>query len=123
MGLTHVTVTVRNPADLDRTWESLFLVLAGATDSMVPGGQLRDIGIEPMTQRSYELADGREQTYDVGVARIEFLGDIVGASVIFGPDDAEPILGVTALPVGRHRSRSPHRAVEAATRFAAKVSK
>lgn len=25
------------------------------------------------------------------------MGDIVGASVIFGPDDAEPILGVTAL--------------------------
>ena len=26
MGATHVTVTIRNPAEPDRTWEALFLV-------------------------------------------------------------------------------------------------
>lgn len=34
---------------------------------------------------------------DIAVAQIEFMGEIVGSTVIFGPDDAEPILGVTAL--------------------------
>jgi len=28
---------------------------------------------------------------------LEFMGEIVGGTIIFGPDDAEPILGVTAL--------------------------
>ena len=30
MGATHVTVTIRNPAAPDRTWEGLFLVDIGA---------------------------------------------------------------------------------------------
>ncbi len=29
MGATHVTVTIRNPAAPDRTWEGLFLVDTG----------------------------------------------------------------------------------------------
>mgnify|MGYP003983505617 FL=1 len=28
---------------------------------------------------------------------IEFMGDIVGGTIIFGDNDAEPILGLTAL--------------------------
>lgn len=32
MGTTHVTVTVRNPAQPDKTWEGLFLVNTGAVD-------------------------------------------------------------------------------------------
>lgn len=51
----------------------------------------------PKGQRSYELADGSEVTLDVTVAEVEFMGEIVGATVIFGKDDTEPILGVTAL--------------------------
>jgi len=31
------------------------------------------------------------------VAKLEFMGEFVGTTVIFGKDDAEPILGVTAL--------------------------
>jgi predicted aspartyl protease len=34
---------------------------------------------------------------NVTVAEVEFMGEKVGATVIYGPDDAEPILGVTAL--------------------------
>lgn len=34
---------------------------------------------------------------DITVAEIEFMGDVVGSTVVFGGDDAEPILGVTAL--------------------------
>ena len=31
------------------------------------------------------------------MARVEFMGEFVGATVIFGDADAEPLLGVTAL--------------------------
>jgi len=97
MGITPVTTTVRNPADPARSWEGLFLVDTGAVDCLVPARHLRAIGIKPAGKRTYELADGSELALDVGVAQVEFMGDVVGATIIFGPDDAEPILGVTAL--------------------------
>lgn len=97
MGVTHVTATIRNPAEPNRTWEGLFLVDTGSVDCLVPGKCLRGVGLEPKGKRSYELADGTEVKLDIAVGQIEFMGEVVGATVIFGKDDAEPILGVTAL--------------------------
>ncbi|MDI6752497.1 MAG: hypothetical protein QME07_06595, partial [bacterium] len=57
----------------------------------------REIGIEPSGKRTYELADGTELKMDVAAVQIEFMGEIVGTTIIFGKDDTEPILGVTAL--------------------------
>ncbi|MBI2480462.1 MAG: clan AA aspartic protease [Planctomycetia bacterium] len=97
MGTTHVTVTIRNPADPDRCWDGLFLVDTGATDSLVPRKHLEAIGLVAKGKRLYELADGSELQLDVTAAEIEFMGDWTAGTVIFGDDDAEPILGVTAL--------------------------
>jgi clan AA aspartic protease len=97
MGTTHVTVTVRNPAAPDRTWEGLFLVDTEAVDSLVPGKALREIGLLPKARRTYELADGSEVRLDITTGDLEFMGEIVGSTLIFGADDTEPILGVTAL--------------------------
>jgi clan AA aspartic protease len=97
MGITQVTAVVRNPARPDRTWEGLFLVDTGSVDCLVPAKHLKAIGLEPEGQRTYELADGTAVKLDVAVAKIEFMGDIVGVTVIFGQEHAEPILGVTAL--------------------------
>ncbi|MEX2317340.1 MAG: clan AA aspartic protease [Pirellulales bacterium] len=97
MGLTHVTVAISNPADRARNWEGLFLVDTGAIDCMAPANALFDIGIKPEGKKTYELADGTEVQFEFGLARIEFLGDVAGGIIIFGPDDCEPILGVTAL--------------------------
>ncbi|MFH1860356.1 MAG: clan AA aspartic protease [bacterium] len=97
MGMVHVTAEVVNPGNLERRWEGLFLVDTGAIDCMAPGRYLREIGIEPSGKRTYELADGTELSLNIGVARIEFMGEVVGVTIIFGKDDVEPILGVTAL--------------------------
>jgi hypothetical protein len=43
---------------------------------------------------AYELADGRMVEYDFGLAEIEFMGELTSGRVIFGPDDAEPLLGL-----------------------------
>ena len=37
---------------------------------------------------------------DTTVGRIEFMGRIVGGTLVFGDSDAEPLLGVTALESG-----------------------
>ena len=97
MGATHVTVRITNPAAPERFWEGLFLVDTGATDSLVPRPHLEAIGLEPRGQRTYELADGSELMMDVTVAEIEFMGEIVGGTIVMGADNAEPLLGVTAL--------------------------
>jgi clan AA aspartic protease len=97
MGATYVTVTIRNPASPDRSWEGLFLVDTGATDSLVPRDSLESIGLTPKAQRIYELADGSEIKMDVTTGDIEFMGEIVGGTIIVGDPGTEPILGVTAL--------------------------
>lgn len=97
MGMTHVTAIVRNPAQPEREWEGLFLVDTGAIDCVVPGKHLRGIGVSPRGKRLYELADGSEVELDITAGEIEFMGEIVGATIIFGPDGVEPIVGVTAL--------------------------
>jgi clan AA aspartic protease len=97
MGATHVTACITNPKDPARRWEGLFLVDTGAIDCYVPGNRLREIGIEPDGRRTYELADGSEVALEIAAVKLEFMGEVVGATVIFGNDNAEPLLGVTAL--------------------------
>ena len=96
MGKTHVTATIRNPADPDRFWKGLFRV-AGATDSLVPGPQLEAIGLEPKGRRICGLADGTAVAMNIAVGEIEFMGETVGGTILFGAADAEPVLGATAL--------------------------
>ena len=97
MGVTYVTVTIRNPAEPDRTWEGLFLVDTGAVDCLVPRPHLESIGLAPKGQRIYGLADGREIRMDITTGDIEFMGEIVGGTIVMGPAESEPLLGVTAL--------------------------
>ena len=97
MGVICVTATVRNPAEPKRCWEGEFLVDTDAMDTLVPRRHLSAIGIEPERQRVYRLADGSEVSMDIGVCVLEFMGELVGATVVFGDDGAEPVLGMTAL--------------------------
>lgn len=97
MGIVNANVIVSNPANRNRCWEGQFLVDTGATDSLVPRQHLEAIGIRPEGQRTYVLADGTEIRMDIAVARIELMGEIVGGTVLFGDENTEPLLGVTAL--------------------------
>ena len=90
-------MTIRNPANLSRSWKGRFLVDTGATESVVPASALAEIGVEPRRQREYELADGSRQQFSIATAELEVMGEIVGGTVVFGPDEAEPLLGCTAL--------------------------
>ncbi|MDE2991281.1 MAG: clan AA aspartic protease [Chloroflexota bacterium] len=92
-----MTAVVRNPAEPTRTWEGLFLVDTSAIDSLVPRPCLESIGLAPKGQRVYGLADGSEVRLDITTGDIEFMGEVVGSTIVFGEADAEPLLGVTAL--------------------------
>lgn len=97
MGATHVTVTVKNPAARDRAWQGEFLVDTGAIDSLVPRQHLEAIGVEPISSRTYEMADGRRLQFDIGLVELKFMDETVGGIVVFVDDDVEPLLGLTAL--------------------------
>ncbi len=97
MGLTHVTVTLKPPSGAPGIYEADFLVDTGAIDTFAPGSALRAAGFLPQGRTAYELADGRVVEYEFGAAQIEFMGELTWGRVIFGPDQAEPLLGVTAL--------------------------
>lgn len=100
MGATYVNVTIRNPANLERQWTGKFLVDTGAFDSLVPRARLEEIGLKPKGSRQYVLADGQPVTLQVTIAEMEFEGEIVGGTIVFGENEAEPLLGVTALESG-----------------------
>ena len=97
MSEMFVTVTIRNPAMPERIWKELFLIDARTIDSLVPRDQLEAIGLRPVGHRSYELADGTEARMDITTGQIEFMGEIVGGTIIMGTPGTKPILGVTAL--------------------------
>jgi clan AA aspartic protease len=96
IGLSYVTVSLKVPGQQE-SYRANFLVDTGATDTFAPSAELRKIGIKPIGKMSYELADGSLEEYEFGLAEISFMGEITAGRVIFGPDNVEPLLGVTAL--------------------------
>jgi len=43
------------------------------------------------------IDDFLDRIFECSGVQIEFMGEVTAGRVIFGPDDAEPLLGVTAL--------------------------
>jgi clan AA aspartic protease len=115
MGLIHVPVSLRETKRSRKKYESKFLVDTSATDCLAPAKELKKAGIERVGKMTYELADRSPVECSFGLVVIEFMGENTAGRVIFGPDDAEPLLGVTALesvgivvdPANQKLKRSP----------------
>ena len=65
------------------------------SNCLMPASKLREVGVEIEGREVYELANGQPVEY--GFARVEFMGADTVTRIIFGPEEAEPILGVIAL--------------------------
>jgi clan AA aspartic protease len=97
MGLTYVTVRLENLTRSGKPDANEFLVDTGAIDCLAPASALQQAEIAVEGRDVYELANGEVLEYPYGFARVSFMGSETVAQVIFGPEDAEPILGVGAL--------------------------
>ena len=64
---------------------------------MAPGSKLKKAGIKVEGRDVYELAKGKPVEYPYDFARISFMGSETVTQIIFGPEEAEPILGVASL--------------------------
>jgi clan AA aspartic protease len=111
----HLTGSLRASQKSRTKYEADFLVDTGATDCMAPASKLKKAGISRSGRMSYELADGSTVEYDFGLVVIEFMGELTAGRVVFGPENCEPLLGVTALesvgitvdPANRQLKRLP----------------
>ena len=97
MGLTFLEVEVGNPASPDVTEKLEFLIDSGVIYSVVPAPILDRLGIKPIADEEFRLADGTKITRKKGIALFRYNGRVGGADVIFGESDDSVLLGAFTL--------------------------
>lgn len=97
MGLTVLELEVGNLARPDTTEKLDFLIDSGAIYSVVPTPVLERLGIKPLTEQEFRLADGTKIVRKKGGALFKY-GDQIGvADVIFGEEGDSGLLGAFTL--------------------------
>lgn len=97
MGITVLTIEVGNPANPSATVPVEFLIDSGAIYSVVPKKILRKLGVKPIAEEVFRLANGERITRKKGGAFFKY-GDKVGvADVIFGEKGDLNLLGAFTL--------------------------
>lgn len=74
-----------------------FLIDSGSTYSFVPTEVLKELGIKPVDERTFILANGQEISRKMGNAYFEYNKSIGAAPVLFAEEADEPLLGATTL--------------------------
>ena len=97
MGPTVLEIEVGNPANPDVTEEVEFLFDSGAIYSVVLTPIFERLGIRPITEQQFRLADGSKIIRKKGGAVFKY-GDRIGvADVIFGEEGDSTLLGAFTL--------------------------
>jgi predicted aspartyl protease len=73
------------------------LVDTGSTFTVIPASTLRRLGVTQIRSSQFELGDGKVVEWAVGETRVKLNDMVLSTQVVFGPDDAEPILGAVTL--------------------------
>ncbi|MSQ14601.1 MAG: aspartyl protease [Dehalococcoidia bacterium] len=97
MGLTHLELEVGNPANPEITEKLEFLIDSGAIHSVIPILVLERLGLTPLGEQTFRLANGGKIVRKKGWAMFRY-GERVGvADVIFGEEGDSTLLGSTTL--------------------------
>jgi predicted aspartyl protease len=97
MGLTVLEIGVGNLAQPERTTLVEFLIDSGAIYSVVPAAVLDELGIKPLAEQSFRLADGSKIVRRKGGALFKYGDKVGGADVIFGEEGDSTLLGAFTL--------------------------
>lgn len=97
MGLTTLELEVANPANPEVTEKIEFLIDSGAIYSVVPTPILEKLGIKPLAEQQFRLANGEKIVRTKGVAVFKYGDRIGGADVIFGEPGDSVLLGAFTL--------------------------
>ncbi|MFH1109736.1 MAG: aspartyl protease family protein [Planctomycetota bacterium] len=97
MGLTVLEIEVGNPAKPEVTEKLEFLIDSGAVYSVVPTPVLENLGIRPLVEETFRLADGSKIVRKKGIALFRYGDRVGGADVIFGESGDSLLLGALTL--------------------------
>ncbi len=97
MGLTVLEIEVGNPAKPEVTEKVELLIDSGAIYSVVPIALLEKLGIKPLIEQEFRLADGTKIVRKKGGALFRYGGRVGGADVIFGEEGDYTLLGAFTL--------------------------
>ena len=97
MGLAYLEIDVGNPADPDTTERVQFLIDSGAVYSVVPTPVLEGLGIRPLSEQQFRLANGTTMTRKRGIALFRY-EERVGAQMSSSAKRGDSnLLGATTL--------------------------
>lgn len=97
MGLIVLEIEVGNPANPEVTEKIEFLIDSGAIYSVVPTPILEGLGIRPLAEQEFRLANGTKIVRKKGIALFKYGDRIGGADVIFGEEGDSVLLGAFTL--------------------------
>ena len=97
MGVTSVSLKVKNLQDPTKVFEGDFMVDSGATYTVVPADELQKLEIKPEGVEKFVLADGKVIKRKIGNALFEYKGVQRAAPVLFGKKGDSLLLGVFTL--------------------------
>ena len=96
MGIFNWRIRI-STLDGRQTQEVEAMVDTGSTYTLLPSAMLWEIGIAPTRRASFEYGDGRVIEIDIGEARASINGESAVTPVVFGDDDASPLIGAVTL--------------------------
>ena len=97
MGLTYVNGVVRGPSGGEASVR--LLVDSGATYSLLPTPLWEDIGLEPLREMTFTLADGTAVQRRIGECRLSLPHGAFHTPVILGETGDEALLGAVTLGI------------------------
>jgi clan AA aspartic protease len=97
MGLTILEIEVGNPANPEVTEKVDFLIDSGTIYSVVPTPVLEKLGIKPIAEEEFRMADGTKVIRKKGIAPFRYGERVGGADVIFGEEGDYKLLGAFTL--------------------------
>ena len=111
MELFRAAIEVGNPTD--RVFVEMEpIVDTGATYSMLPSSLLKEqLGLSPLEDMTFTLADGSRQAYSLGEARFKHEGRERTSPVIFGPEDLYLLGAVSLQSLGLIADTTHHRLI------------
>ncbi len=97
MGMTAVTLKIKNLKDPKKTYEGEFLVDSGAHFTVLPERIWKDLGLKVEKEQDFSLADGKIISRKIGNAFVEYSGDQIASPVVLGEKNDTALLGVLTL--------------------------
>ncbi len=97
MAVTYLDVEVANPAAPERTERIECLVDSGATASLVSSSVLEGLGLTPLSEQTFLLANGDRIVRKKGYAMFKYAGKVGVSDVIFGEPGDATLLGALTL--------------------------